>query len=101
MAVMIPETVNDETDRVVRRHEMYGDAATVNMPKTKSMLMMTAPIVKHVAPWEKDSSMNAVADAGAAAARDSFRSVDALVEGVVVARLTAGRGSPFASRTNP
>jgi hypothetical protein len=101
MAVMIPETVNDETARVVRRHEMDGDAATANMPKIKNMLMMIAPIVKHVAPWEKDSSMNAVVDAGAAAASDSFRSVVALVEEVVDARFTAGRGSPFASRTKP
>jgi hypothetical protein len=101
MAAMTPETVNDETARVVRRHEMDGDAATANTPIIKSMLMMIAPIVKHVAPWEKDSLMNAVVGAGAAAASDSFRSVAALVEGFVDARVTAGRGSPFASRTKP
>ena len=98
---MIPETVNNETARVVRRHEMDGDAATANMAKSKSTLMTIAPIVKHVAPREKDSSMNAVVDAGAAAARDSFRSVFALAEGVVDARFTKGSGSPFASRTKP
>ena len=45
--------------------------------------------------------MNAVVDAGAAAARDNFRSVVALAEGAANARFTEGRGSPFASRTKP
>ena len=46
--------------------------------------------------------MNTVVDAGAAAARDNFRSVVAFAEGAAIdARCAEGCGSPPASRTKP
>jgi hypothetical protein len=84
MAIMIPETVNDEIARVVRRREMDEYAAAVETAKSTSILITTAPTVNHAAPREKDSSMNAVVEVGATAARDNFRSVVATIEGPAI-----------------
>ena len=102
IAVRTLEIVNEEMCCAVRSREIDGEAAVWTTAKSTSKLLMTAPMVHQDAPCEKDSLMNAVADDGAAAARDNFRSVVALAEGAAIdARCAEGCGRPSASRTKP
>ena len=102
ISVRILEIVNEYMSCVVRRRDRDGEAAVLITAKSTSKLIMTAPMVNQAAPCENDSSMNAVADDGAAAARDSLRSVVALTEGADKdARCAGGCGRPSASKTKP
>jgi hypothetical protein len=100
--VRIPETVNEYMSCVVRRRERDGEVIILITAKSTSKLIKTAPMVNQTAPCEKESSTNAVADDGAAAARDSFRSFVALTAGADTdARCAGGCGRPSASKVKP